>query len=303
MRETVRVSPSTRFDGVEIIVIMLINLMWGLNIIAVKLSVDIIAPFAAAFLRQVLVFLVCLPWLRIIPGKMPFLLMLGVVAGAFFIPLNLSLSMADNTASIAIAGQLGAPFALILSVIFLGERIGLIRLVGIAMAFSGVCFLAFDPAAIDELPALALTAFGSVLWAVSSLLQRKLAGVPIKVIYAWVGLLGAAVLAPLTFAFEAEKLNNLTSIPARGWMAVAFSAICSTLIGQGGMAWLLQRHPISMVIPFTLLAPVVSVIAAALIFETPVTGLMLLGGVTVLGGVAIVTMRTAHKAEEFEETK
>lgn len=126
---------------------------------------------------------------------------------------------------------------------------------------------------------------------------------PIMVIYAWAGLIGAAVLAPVTFAFEAEKLNSLTSIPARGWMAVVFSAICSTLIGQGGMAWLLQRHPISMVIPFTLLSPVVSVIAGALVFKTPVTGLMLLGGVTVLGGVAIVTMRTAQKAEEFEGTK
>jgi hypothetical protein len=42
------------------------------------------------------------------------------------------------------------------------------------------------------------------------------------------------------------------------------------------------------------------VIAVALFFGTPVTGMMILGGIFVLGGVAIVTIRTAAKTEEFE---
>src|SRR3546814_8906687 len=92
------------------------------------------------------------------------------------------------------AGQLGAPFALILSIIFLGDRIGLPRLAGIVMAFAGVMLLAFDPAAVDNLPGLALPALSTVFWAISSLLQRKLAGVPVPVLYAWIGFIGAAVL-------------------------------------------------------------------------------------------------------------
>lgn len=45
------------------------------------------------------------------------------------------------------------------------------------------------------------------------------------------------------------------------------------------MTWLLQRHTISAVIPFTLLAPVVSVITVALFFGKPAMGMMILGGV------------------------
>jgi O-acetylserine/cysteine efflux transporter len=285
----------------DLIAILLINVTWGLNIVAVKLSVDIIAPFAAAFLRQMLVFLVCLPWLRIVPGKMAILLTLGALGGAFFfVPLNMALSMADNPASIAIAGQLGAPFALILSIIFLGDRIGLPRLAGIVMAFAGVALLAFDPGAADDLPALALTALASLFWSISSLLQRQLAGVPVPVLYAWIGLMGSVMLAPVAMIFEPQAMANLSDVPAVAWAAVAFSGLCSTLIGQGGMAWLLQRHTISAVIPFTLLAPVVSVVALALFFGTPVTGMVILGGIFVLGGVAIVTIRTAAKTEEFE---
>ena len=303
MTERATSSPAG-FTPNDLIAILLINVTWGLNIVAVKLSVDIIAPFAAAFLRQMIVFLICLPWLRIVPGKMTILLTLGLLGGAlFFVPLNMALSMADNPATIAIAGQLGAPFALILSIIFLGDRIGLPRFAGIAMAFAGVALLAFDPKAADDAPALALTALASLFWAISSLLQRQLAGVPVPVLYAWIGLMGSVTLAPIAMIYEPQAMANLSTVPAIAWVAVAFSGLCSTLIGQGGMAWLLQRHTISAVIPFTLLAPVVSVIAAALFFRTPVTGMMILGGIIVLGGVAIVTIRTAAKTEEFEGTR
>src|SRR3546814_7031683 len=70
--------------------------------------------------------------------------------------------------------------------------------------------------------------------------------------------MGAAVLAPVVLIFEPGAMTGLFAIGPEAFGAVAFSAICSTLIGQGGMAWLLQRHPISTVIPLTLAAPAVS---------------------------------------------
>jgi O-acetylserine/cysteine efflux transporter len=290
------------FAADDLVAIVLINLMWGLNIVAVKLSVDLIAPFTAAFLRQAMVFVLCLPWLRIVPGRMRILLTLGAIAGAtFFIPLNLALAEVENTGTVAIAGQLGAPFALILSILFLGDRIGIPRLAGILMTFLGVMLIAFDPAAADEPLGLVLTAISAVFWAISSLLQRKLAGVPVLVLYAWIGLCGSAILAPIAMLYEPHAMRDLTHIPPVALGAVLFSAVCSTLIGQGGMAWLLQRHPISAVIPYTLVAPVVSVIAASAFFGTPITGMMILGGIVVLAGVAIVTIRTARKSELPEE--
>src|SRR3546814_4243415 len=166
MNERSRAS-AAGFSAADWIAVVLINLMWGLNIVAVKLSVDLISPFSAAFLRQMMVLALCLPWLRIVPGRMGTLLILGAISGAiFYIPLNLALAVSDNAATIAIAGQLGAPFALILSIIFLGDRIGLPRLDGIVIAFAGVMLLAFDPAAVDHLPGLALTALSPVFWAI-----------------------------------------------------------------------------------------------------------------------------------------
>src|SRR3546814_2948790 len=68
MNERSRAS-AAGFSAADWIAVVLINLMWCLNIVAVKLSVDLISPFSAAFLRQMMVLALCLPWLRIVRSE------------------------------------------------------------------------------------------------------------------------------------------------------------------------------------------------------------------------------------------
>lgn len=282
----------------DILAAAMINIFWGLNIVAVKMSVMATAPFTAAFLRQFVVLLVCLPFLRIVPGRMRALLAVGVILGpGFLIAVNLSLLVSDNLPALAIAGQLGVPFALILAVIFLRERIALPRLLGIAFSFFGVVILVFDPAAGRELPGLLLTALASLLWAMASLLQRQLAGVSVLTICAWIGLIGSAILCPIAFFAEPETVANLPLLPLGDFGWIMFSAIGSTVLGQGGMAWLLQRHPISSVTPLTLASPVIAIMASSYFFGTVLTPVMIAGGMVAMTGVAIITIRSAHKID------
>lgn len=291
-------STPARFGPRDLAVALAINLVWGLNIIAVKMSVNLVPPFTAALLRQAMVLVACLPWLRVVPGRMRDLIALSmVIGGAFFAIVNLSFVVTQNIGALAIAGQLGAPFSLILAIIFLGERIGPIRIAGMALAMSGCGLLVFDPMAAKEISGLLLTVFASLLWATGSLLQRRLIGVGIPTMYAWVGLGGTIVLAPLALFFERPVMTGAVTIPTVAFAWIAFSALGSTLIGSGGMAWLLQRHPVSTVIPVTLGAPVVGVLASSLVFGNPLTPVMVLGGVIAMAGVAIVTMRTAGARE------
>lgn len=289
---------SSRFGPRDIVVALAINLVWGLNIVAVKMSVLAVPPFTSALLRQAMVLLVCLPWLRIVPGRMRDLIALSVIiGGAFFAVVNLSLAVTDNVGALAIAGQLAAPFSLILAIVFLGERIGVVRVGGMALAMAGCAMLVFDPAVAKELPGVLLTIFSAALWAVGSLLQRRLTGVGIPTMYAWVGLGGVIVLAPLALIFEPSAMTGATAIPPAAFGWIAFSALGSTLIGSGGMAWLLRRHPITSVVPVTLGAPVIGVVASGIVFGNPLTPVMVLGGTIALAGVAIVTMRTASARE------
>lgn len=279
----------------------MMNVLWGLNIIAVKMSVDATGAFTAAMLRQVIVFIVCASALKIVPGRMRYLITLGALSGGvFYIFINWSLAVSTNVSALAIAGQLGAPFSLILAVIFLGERIHITRILGMALAFAGVVILVFDPAAGKELLGLGLTAAGTFVWALCSLIQRKLRGVPILTIYAWVGVCGTAVLLPLALWREPEALRALPQLPLGAFLWIAFSAIGSTILGQGAMSWLLQRHPVTTVVPLTLAAPIISVIVASLFFATPLTPIMMLGGAVAITGVAIVTIRTAGARKQVD---
>lgn len=289
---------STSFGARDLLVVVAMNVLWGLNIIAVKMAVGEVAPLTAGFLRQALVLIVCAASLRIIPGQMRALLMLGTLSGGlFYVAINLSLVVADNVGALAIAGQLGVPFSMLLAIIVFKERIHGPRLFGILLAFGGVGLLVFDPAAAKEGLGIALTAVGSFIWAICSLIQRQLRGVPILTIYAWVGLMGSIVLGSLALVFEPDQIRALPDVrlSTLGW--VAFSAIGSTVLGQGAMAWLLQRHPVSTVTPMTLAAPVVAVFAAAYWFDNPLSLPMLAGGAVAMLGVAIVTIRTARAQE------
>ncbi|UVO52217.1 DMT family transporter [Sphingomonas sp. SUN019] len=288
----------TSFGPRDLLVVLAMNVLWGLNIIAVKMAVTEIAPLTAGFLRQAMVLLVCGGALRIVPGRMKTLVALGILSGGvFYVAVNLSLAVADNVGALAIAGQLGVPFSMLLAILVFREKIHAARITGIMLAFAGVGLLVFDPAAAKEGPGLALTAIASFIWAVCSLLQRKLIGVPILTIYAWVGLMGSIVMGAMAWTFERDAMLGVGDIRLQSLGWVAFSAIGSSVLGQGAMVWLLQRHPVSTVTPLTLAAPVISVFAAAYWFDSPLGLAMLAGGAIAMLGVAIVTVRTARAGE------
>ncbi len=289
---------SSKFGPVDVLVVILMNLMWGLNTVALKNSVDLVGPLTSAFLRQVIVLVACLPMLRIVLGQMRNLVALGFLSGAvFYILNNLAFNVSDNVSALAIAGQLGAPFSLILAVLILKERIRWMRISGMLLSFVGVAILLFDPDIAREWEGIGLITLCSIIWAICALIQRKLVGVSVLTIYAWVGLIGAAFLLPVAVAFESENVKAIPDIRLATFGWLLFSGLGSTLVGQGAMSWLFQRHPVSTVVPLTLATPVVAVSAAAWYFGTFLTGPMVVGGLIALAGVGIVTIRTARAGE------
>lgn len=284
-----------RFGSLDILVVIVMNLMWGLNLIAVKMAVDLVQPMTAAFLRQLIVLIVCLPALKIIPGKMRPLLLLGFLSGAlFYIVNNIAFEASTNIGALAIVGQLSVPFSLILAVVYLREKIRIYRIIGVTLSFIGVVILVFDPAIVQERFGAALMVGVAMIWAVCTMVQRHLVGTPIFTIYAWVGAVGTITILPIAAIAEPEAFRAIPdiSLTAFGW--IAFSAIGSTVVGQGAMSWLIQRHEVSTVIPLTLATPIISVIASWAYFDTPSTPLMAFGGTVALIGIAVIAIRTAR---------
>jgi O-acetylserine/cysteine efflux transporter len=158
--------------------------------------------------------------------------------------------------------------------------------------------MGFDPAIADESIALWLTVAASLAWAIGNLLFRKLAGVPVMTIQAWLAATSVPILAVAAAGFEPQRLATIGDLSWTVWACLAYSALASSLLGHGGMTWLLQRYPVATVAPLTLPTPLFSVIIAVIAFGTPITVQMLVGGSLTLLGVAIITLRTARARDD-----
>jgi len=284
--------------------ILFIDVVWAFNIVAVKEAIVAVGPLTAVFFRYLIVFVATLPWLRVVKGRMAAVLSAGIVSGALFMGIGgIGFAVTENVAALAIVGQLGVPFSLILAVIFLGETIRLPRIAGTAAAFIGVAIMGFDPAIWDERLGVGLTILASLIWAFGSLQFRRLQGVSALTIHAWLALVSLPVLAAASLIFEPGGFAAARSADpvVFGW--IAYSAIGASIVGHAGMSWLLQRYPVTIMAPLTLPTPLLSAIIAVMVFKTPISPEFVLGALITFAGVAVVTWRSAGKAADEDLVK
>ncbi|MEP1231140.1 MAG: EamA family transporter, partial [Litorimonas sp.] len=127
----------------EFFVLLMVCTIWGLHFVVIKLTVGQNAdPLFYAALRMTLVGLILLKYLKWHKGQMIFVTLGGLGFGtlnyAFLFP---ALTLTTASAA-AVTIELYVPFSILLSIIFLKERIGLWRSLGIAMAVIGVIIVA-----------------------------------------------------------------------------------------------------------------------------------------------------------------
>src|SRR3990167_762233 len=127
--------------------LFLICFVWGVNLVMTRWVVSDfhVPPLFFAAVRFLGVAVVLLPFLRPVPKNLATLFIIAMLIGCLnFGLLFLGLANADVSAA-AVTGQLGVPMSTLMSMVFLGEKIGWRRALGITLAFAGVGVIAFDP--------------------------------------------------------------------------------------------------------------------------------------------------------------
>lgn len=281
----------------HILLLIIINLVWALNVVALKITVTHVAPLAIASIRYAIVLLICLPFMRRLGGSSWRLILLtGLIAGAAYNGFNaLGFALADNVASLAIAGQLGLPFALVFAALFLHERMGAAKLFGVILALAGVAVLTFDARIFNERLGLLLVVLACALWAFGNLLFRKLRTQSVLDIHGWLATVALPCLLICSLLFEPDALPDIGRIEPHVWGWLLFSALGSSILGHVGMSWLLQRYPVNIVLPLTIPSPVLSVIFATIAFDIPVTPRLVAGALLTIAGVALIIMLQSRK--------
>jgi O-acetylserine/cysteine efflux transporter len=292
-----------RLSAREIGVLVAMCLIWGYHFVVIKTAVAELPPMFYAAIRMTLVALLMAPFLRWRPGQMRAVLAAGVCLGALnYAFLFTGLKYATASAA-AIAIELHVPFATILSVIFLKDSVGWRRIVGIALAFAGVAVIALGEngggGPETNIPlGVALVASGAFVEAIGAVLVKKSTGFKPFELLAWFAAVGSVGLWALTFTFETGQGADFAA--SDKWLitgAILYSAIGGSIIGHSAYYWLLQRLPVSVVAPSVLLTMVIAVFFGVVLLGDPFGPRMIIGGLMVLAGVAVVLLRNARKQD------
>lgn len=279
----------------DLVLVVVINLIWGFNIVASKYGVSQVPPLFFTAMRFFILGMVLLPVLRPHRGQMKKLILIGLTMGVMHFGLMfIGLEMANDVTTVAIAIQLGIPFATLLSVIFLGERLGIWRVSGLVLAFSGVLLIGFDPVVFEYVGALALVVSAAMFGATGLLLMKKLDNVGVFELQGWIATISWPFLALLSFVFEDQQIARIMDAPIAFWPAVFYTALMASLIGHGGMYYLIRKYDISHVTPTFLLSTVFAVVFGVTVLGDNLTWRMIVGGLITLTGILIIMLRRAQ---------
>jgi O-acetylserine/cysteine efflux transporter len=262
-------------------------LIWGINFAVSKLGVAEIPPLLFMAFRFACVALIIAPFMQPKLHQLPGILLLSVTLGVGHFGL-MFLGLANmDAATAAIVIQLQVPFSAALAAFFFKEKLGWLRGAGITVAFSGVALLSGEPTLPGWLPLLWVIGSG-MAFALANVVVKRIGAINPVLLNGWMALMASPMLLLLSLIFETNHLEALQNAKFIGWFAIVYTAIGASIIAYSLWYWLVRRYEMNQIVPFSLLAPAIGVLAGVVILGESFTWHKAIGGLLTLTGVSLI---------------
>jgi len=288
--------PPPRLAPLDVLAAITVAALWGGNMVAVKTAVSTLPPFLLTGLRFVIVAALLLPFFRPRRDQMPLIALLAVLLGLGHFGLLFVAVQGMDAAAAAVAVQLSIPFSALVAWVAYREPLGWRRASGLGLAFLGVALLAGEPHANGIGPLLVMAA-STFCWALSNLVIKRIGPIDPLALNGGMALLAAPLLLTLSALVEDHQLAALAATGWAGWLGLGYIVIGASLIAYSLWYWLVRRHSLNRIVPYTLLGPVVGISGGVLLLGEPLTWYKLAGGALTIAGVAVVQVWTGPKRE------
>ena len=272
---------------------LLVVVIWGVNFLAIDFGLAGVPPLVFLAMRFVLVAIPAVFFIRppAIGWKNIVLIGTFLSLGQFsLLYIALALGMPPGLASLLHQSQV--VLTVIVSAIMLRERPTRRQLIGIIVGMTGLAVVVVGHGySAPWLPVIVLL-MASLSWAIGNVLSRRAKAASGLSLVVWSGVVVPIPALALSLIVDspAVVVNSLTHL---SWVAIGttlYTAIFASLIGYGIWNSLLARYPTSAVVPFTLLVPLVGILAAwAVIGEQPTLS-EVVGGAVMVTGLAIAVI-------------
>jgi len=261
---------------------------WGMGFTLAKAGLGEFPPLFLMSMRFILSAGI-LFWFFSTPiGQLRAIFMVALVSATIQYGLTFT-GLAGLDASTAILlVQLEVPFGAILAAIFLNDKLGWKRTLGMALAFFGVGLIAGAPSIRHHLFSAFLVMSGALTWSIGQVMIKKMVTVTGFQLITWVAVFAGPQMFISSLIVESGHLSALENATVIGWGAIIYMGIVMTALGYGIWYHLLKKYDVNQVMPFLLLLPVSSIFGAVLFLGERPNFRTLLGGLFIIIGVAAI---------------
>lgn len=278
---------------------LLVVVIWGANFVIIDAGQQDVPPLVFLALRFIAVTIPAVFFIK--PpaiGWRNVLLIGGFLSLGQFVLLYIALALGMPPGLASLVLQTQVIFSIAISALFLRERPSLRQIIGVTIGMLGLVIVAVGHSQIAPWLPLVITLGAALSWAIGNVLARRAKAASGLSLVVWSGLVVPIPSLALAMIVDSPAVV-WQSIVGLSWVAIAstlYTAIAASLIGYGIWNTLLAKYPTSSVVPFTLLVPVVGILAAWLVQGELPTVTELIGGVIMLVGLAAAVLQRWRRA-------
>lgn len=278
----------------DLLLVLLVVFVWGINFIFVKLALEELSPLLLCAMRF---FLASIPAIFFVkPPNVPFKLVAAYGLFMFalqfaFVFMGMHVGMTPGMASLLI--QVQVFFSMFFAMLLFGEQPQLTQIFGALVSFAGIGIVALH---FDQ----NVSFWGSICilvaaacWGVGNLLSKKMNSTNLIGVIVWGSFIICLPMFAASLVFEGSErfVYAYHHITWQGLGSLLYIVYLSTWLGYGLWSWLLNRYPINVLVPFTLLVPVVGMLSSVILLGEPFQLWKLLACILVISGLCINIVR------------
>jgi drug/metabolite transporter (DMT)-like permease len=271
---------------------------WGVSFVSAKAVLGKLDPYSLLVLRfgigalfLLIILLINRSRLRISVGYIPHLVVLGILGVFIHQVLQATSLLTINASSAGWLISFSPIFTVLLSVLFLHEKMDVKKAIGMLVAISGVFIVTTTRSGHSFEFALnigfILMILSTLNWAVYSILLKKLQiPYPALVVTFYMSLIGFILTLP--FMVRNKGWESIPLLTQTEWAHLLFLGIFVSGIGYWYWGKALEVLDASRVSIFIYLEPLVTLIAAIILLHEKFILISAVGGIIIMIGVAIV---------------
>ena len=272
----------------DVLIAVTVPVVWGMGIVVAKPAVADFPPILLMSMRFFVTAAMLVWFVRVPRHALRSIFWVALVGSAVQYGLTFNGLRYLDAGATALIVQSEVPFCTLIAAVWLGERMGARKIVGMVIAFVGIYLILGEPRIQGQLIGVALVLGGAFTWAVGQVMMRKLGELGGFTAIAWISMFAAPQLLGASLVLERDHWRHLAEADWQLWGALMYLGVIMNVVGYSCWYHVLGRYEVNRVAPYLLLLPISAVCGGVLFLGERLTPLIVIGGLVVISGVAMI---------------